>query len=192
MFLNQDTTEENLKEIDLLKEEQNIEKSSSKNDSDTEEASQNYNKLKDKVFEELRHYFRPEFLNRLDEIIVFKQLNKGEVRLIGDIMIKDLVKRLDSQGYILEVSEDAKDKLLETGYDPIFGARPMRRAITKLIENGISQKLLEQGVEKGDKIVVDVSSTGDYIFTRIKLISKDPNLDENSTDEETSNENEKK
>jgi ATP-dependent Clp protease ATP-binding subunit ClpA len=160
-------TKKGLKERMFTPEDLGLDKESSIIEAETEKnkkEEENYLLLRNKVFDELRQYFRPEFLNRLDEVIVFRQLTKKEVRKIADIMINDLCKRIAKQGQILKVSEEAKDKLLDQGFDPVFGARPMRRAITKLIENGISEKLLTEQIEKGDKILVNVDSLGNFTF----------------------------
>lgn len=142
-------------------------------------SEQDYLELKKKVFDELRLYYRPEFLNRLDDVIVFKQLSKTEVRQIANIMVNGLVKRLKEQGYILEVTESAKDALLVDGYDPLFGARPMRRAITKLIEDGISETMLSEKLNPGDTVIVDHSEEG-FVF-KVVYTSSD-NKDQKNKD----------
>jgi ATP-dependent Clp protease ATP-binding subunit ClpC len=137
------------KEKNLLEEEEFEEEEDFESEIDLD-----YLELKKKVSEELRLYYRPEFLNRLDDVIVFKQLSRLEVRKIADIMILELVERLKQKTYILQVTEEAKDALLDEGFDPVFGARPMRRAITRLIEDGISEILLTEPLKSGDIILV--------------------------------------
>ena len=96
------------------------------------QADANYNRIRSLVNEELKNYFRPEFLNRLDEIIVFRQLNREEVKEIAVIMLKEVFGRLTEQGITLEVTEKFKERLVEEGYNPSYGARPLRRAIMRM------------------------------------------------------------
>ena len=102
-----------------------------------------YSRMSAAVQEELKQYFRPEFLNRLDEIIVFNQLTKKDVRKIADIMIKQLCKRVSEQGYNLEVTDSVKERLTDDGFNPIYGARPLRRLVTKYVEDLISENILK-------------------------------------------------
>jgi ATP-dependent Clp protease ATP-binding subunit ClpC len=126
---------------------------------DNESESQ-YNRIRSLVNEELKQYFRPEFLNRLDEIIVFRQLNKEEVKEIADIMLNDVMKRLLEQGITLQVTERFKDRLVEEGYNPSYGARPLRRAIMRLLEDSLAEEILSARVKDGDVAVVDVDDSG--------------------------------
>ncbi len=126
---------------------------------DNESESQ-YNRIRSLVNEELKQYFRPEFLNRLDEIIVFRQLNKDEVKEIADIMLNDVMKRLLEQGITLQVTERFKDRLVEEGYNPSYGARPLRRAIMRLLEDSLAEEILSARVKDGDVALVDVDETG--------------------------------
>ena len=119
-----------------------------------EEAS--YEKMKDNVMSKLRKTFRPEFLNRLDEIIVFHSLNKEHIKKIVDLMLDDLRERLEEKEIELEMTEAAKAKLAEDGYDSEFGARPLRRTIQRQIENPLSIKILDKDFEEKGKITVDV------------------------------------
>ena len=166
-----------------------VDKEAENHDSKIKKSNESYNILKDKVFEELRSYFRPEFLNRLDEIIVFRQLNRSEVKLIGDLMLKDLASRLEYQGFKFEISDVAKEKLLDAGYDPIFGARPMRRAITKLIESGISEKLLEEETSTGATIQVDIDPNSNLFIFKVIKIDKVKNKEKNTEDLSEKSEN---
>jgi hypothetical protein len=95
------------------------------------------------VKNEIKNFFRPEFINRIDDIIVFEKLKKTEIKEILKILLKQLSKRLLESNTILEVSEEAQDYIVEIGYDPIYGARPLRRAMTNLIEDSVSNQLLE-------------------------------------------------
>merc|ERR1712014_555326 len=119
-----------------------------------------YNRIKTLVSEELKQYFRPEFLNRLDEIIVFRQLNKIEVQKIADIMLKDVMKRALEKEIKLEITESFKDRLVEEGFNPSFGARPLRRAIIRLVEDPIAEKMLCGDVNEGDCVILDVNVDG--------------------------------
>lgn len=114
-------------------------------------------KMKSTVTEEAKKVFRPEFLNRVDEIIVFNPLGREELLKIVDIMLKEVKTRTSECGITLEVDEDAKKLLLERGYDPKYGARPLRRAIQKMVEDSMSNLMLEGTVRAGEKISVTVS-----------------------------------
>ncbi|BDA72962.1 UvrB/UvrC protein [Calothrix sp. PCC 7716] len=134
---------------------------------DAAEAS--YNRIKNLVNEELKAFFRPEFLNRLDDIIVFTQLNKDEVKQIADIMLKDVSNRLIEKGITLEVTERFKDRVVQEGYDPSYGARPLRRAIMRLLEDSLAEALLAGQIVDGDKAVVDVDDDGQV---RVRKVEK--------------------
>ncbi|MBF2025909.1 MAG: ATP-dependent Clp protease ATP-binding subunit [Oscillatoriales cyanobacterium C42_A2020_001] len=130
--------------------------------SENEEESQ-YNRIRSLVNEELKQYFRPEFLNRVDEIIVFRQLKKDEVKEIADIMLNEVFGRLREQGIVLEVTEKFKDRLVEEGYNPSYGARPLRRAIMRLLEDSLAEEILSGRVNDGDTAVVDVDEGGQVV-----------------------------
>jgi ATP-dependent Clp protease ATP-binding subunit ClpC len=119
-----------------------------------------YNRIRSLVNEELKQYFRPEFLNRLDEIIVFRQLNKAEVTQIADIMLKEVFGRLTEKGITLEVTERFKDRLIQEGYSPSYGARPLRRAIMRLLEDSLAEEILSGRIKDGDVAIVDVDENG--------------------------------
>jgi ATP-dependent Clp protease ATP-binding subunit ClpC len=123
-------------------------------------AESQYNRIRALVNEELKQYFRPEFLNRLDEIIVFRQLTKEEVKEIADIMLKEVFGRLAEQGITLEVTEKFKDRLVDEGYSPSYGARPLRRAIMRLLEDSLAEEILSGRIKDGDTAVVDVDESG--------------------------------
>ncbi|MBW4499851.1 MAG: ATP-dependent Clp protease ATP-binding subunit [Scytonema hyalinum WJT4-NPBG1] len=122
-----------------------------------------YNRIKSLVNEELKQYFRPEFLNRLDEIIVFRQLSKEEVSQISDIMLKEVFGRLTEKGIILEVTDKFKDRLIQEGYSPSYGARPLRRAIMRLLEDSLAEEILSGRIKDGDTAIVDVDETGNVV-----------------------------
>jgi len=123
-------------------------------------AESKYNRIRSLVNEELKQVFRPEFLNRLDEIIVFRQLNKDEVKEIADIMLNEVFGRLMEKGITLEVTERFKDRLVEEGYNPSYGARPLRRAIMRLLEDSLAEEILSGRIKDGDTAVVDVDESG--------------------------------
>jgi len=124
------------------------------------QAESQYNRIRSLVNEELKQYFRPEFLNRLDEIIVFRQLNKEEIKSIADILLKEVFSRLTEQGIILEVTDRFKERLVEEGYNPSYGARPLRRAIMRLLEDVLAEEILGGSIKDGDTAVVDVDEEG--------------------------------
>ena len=115
-----------------------------------------YEKMKERVSEELKQNFRPEFINRIDEVIVFHELTEPEVKSIVDLMIKRVEGQLKSQDVDLELTDAAKTLLAKIGYDPALGARPLRRAIQRHVEDPLSEKILWKEFESGDTILVDV------------------------------------
>ncbi|NER92610.1 MAG: ATP-dependent Clp protease ATP-binding subunit, partial [Symploca sp. SIO1B1] len=125
------------------------------------QADSQYNRIRSLVNEELKEYFRPEFLNRLDEIIVFRQLTKPEVKQIAEIMLRDISTRLSERLITLEVTERFKDHLVEAGYDPNYGARPLRRAIMGLLEDSLAEAMLSGQVQDGETVVIDVDAQGE-------------------------------
>jgi ATP-dependent Clp protease ATP-binding subunit ClpC len=122
-----------------------------------------YNKIKDSVNEEMKRVFRPEFLNRLDDTIVFHPLTKEEIRQIVDIMVKDLFVRLNNQKMRLDLSDAVKDYLAKEGYSPSYGARPLRRVIQKQIEDALSEALLSGQYKEGDIILAEMNEDGKTI-----------------------------
>ncbi len=122
---------------------------------DSVEDSQ-YNRIKSLVNEELKQYFRPEFLNRLDEIIVFRQLTKNEVKEIAEIMLQEVFARLQDKGIKLSVTDSFKERLVEEGYNPSYGARPLRRAVMRLLEDSLAEEVLSGRIKDGDKALVDI------------------------------------
>ncbi|MEL4897910.1 ATP-dependent Clp protease ATP-binding subunit [Crocosphaera sp. Alani8] len=119
-----------------------------------------YNRIRNLVNEELKQYFRPEFLNRLDEIIVFRQLNKEEVKEISEILLKEVFARLTEKEITLQVTDKFKERLVEEGYNPAYGARPLRRAIMRLLEDVLAEEILSGKVGEGDVAVVDIGEDG--------------------------------
>ena len=125
-----------------------------------EENKAEYDKMKSRVMEALKAAFRPEFLNRVDETIVFHALEKEHIMQIVDLMMKDLHKRLAEQNITMEVTAEAKAKLVEDGYDPAYGARPLRRTIQRQVEDPLAEDLLRGRYQAGDVVKVDVTKDG--------------------------------
>ncbi|MBW4536277.1 MAG: ATP-dependent Clp protease ATP-binding subunit [Pleurocapsa minor HA4230-MV1] len=128
-----------------------------------------YNRIKELVNQELKNYFRPEFINRLDEIIVFRQLTKPEVRQIASILLKEISVRLAEQREItLGVTTAFEDKVIEEGYDPSYGARPLRRAIMRFLEDSLAEAILSGRVNDGDHALVDIDENGNTTVTSVQ------------------------
>nr|WP_315266548.1 ATP-dependent Clp protease ATP-binding subunit [Microbacterium lemovicicum] len=126
-------------------------------------ATTSYERMKGKVDEELKRSFKPEFLNRVDDVIVFPQLDKDELRQIVGLFTKRLSERLLDRDMTVELSDTAKDKLIEIGFDPTLGARPLRRAMQREIEDRLSEKILHGELNSGDHVKVDVEN-GEFAF----------------------------
>lgn len=120
-----------------------------------------YQRMKNRVQEELKQQFRPEFLNRVDEVIVFPQLGMEEIREIVDLMITKLQERTQEQDMTLKLTDAAREELATRGFDPVLGARPLRRTIQRDIEDALSEKILFGDIEPGQEILVDVRKTED-------------------------------
>jgi ATP-dependent Clp protease ATP-binding subunit ClpC len=122
-----------------------------------------YERMKEKVMDELKRSFRPEFLNRIDEVIVFHSLTRENVKAIVDLMIRRVEEQLKSKDVDIELTDAAKDVLAEKGYDPALGARPLRRTIQRMVEDPLSEKLLYKEFNAGQTIIVDARD-GDIVF----------------------------
>ena len=132
----------------------------------SDDEATNYDRMKGKVNDELKTHFRPEFLNRIDDVIVFHQLTKEQIVQIVDLMIKNLDDRLQAKDMGIELTPAAKDLLAARGYDPLLGARPLRRTIQREIEDALSERILFGELKAGEIIVVDAEGEGaDAIFT---------------------------
>jgi ATP-dependent Clp protease ATP-binding subunit ClpC len=134
------------------------------------DATGTYDRMKAKVQEELKQHFRPEFLNRVDDIIVFHQLEREEIFRIVDLMIAKLDDRLKDRDMAIELRPDAKDLLSQRGYDPVLGARPLRRTIQREIEDSLSEKILFGELRPGQIVIVDTDGTGEaakFTFTGV-------------------------
>lgn len=116
------------------------------------DASVSYEKMKERLLEEVKKLFNPEFLNRIDEIVVFRSLTKEDMKKIVDILIGELEERLDDKKMVLEIDESGKDLLVEEGFDPQFGARPIKRTIRRLIEDPLSEEILKGNIKEGKHI----------------------------------------
>ena len=123
-----------------------------------------YEKMKEIIIEELRKTFRPEFLNRLDEVIVFHSLEEKHVKEIVDIMIKDLEKRLEKLDVKIKVTEKTKAHIASSGFDPIYGARPLERTIRRMIEDELAEEILRGNVSKNDNIIIDYDTEKDKLI----------------------------
>ncbi len=129
----------------------------------------NYERMKDRVTEELKRHFRPEFLNRIDDVIVFSELSRNEVHSIVDLLLKRVQTQLESKGITLDLTEAARDLLTDKGYDPTLGARPLRRAIQRYVEDPLSEKLLWKEVGIGQSILIDAED-GEIVFRQSESV----------------------
>ncbi|MEB3297074.1 MAG: ATP-dependent Clp protease ATP-binding subunit [Cyanobacteriota bacterium] len=135
-----------------------------------------YNRIRSLVNEELKQYFRPEFLNRLDEIIVFRQLTRDEVKEIAEIMLREVFGRMQEKGIALSVTEAFKERLVEEGYNPSYGARPLRRAVMRLLEDSLAEEVLSGRIADGDAAVVDVNDTKQVVIRKQLAAAPIPEL----------------
>jgi ATP-dependent Clp protease ATP-binding subunit ClpC len=140
--------------VEFIKREGPIGFATPKDATKTQKAS--YEAMKDQVMTAVRKTFRPEFINRLDDIIVFHELSREQIGQIVELMIKDLQKRLAERKLELEITKAAKTWLADAGYDPVFGARPLRRAIEKNVENPLASKILAGEYKEGETVQVDL------------------------------------
>jgi ATP-dependent Clp protease ATP-binding subunit ClpC len=136
------------------------------------ESKGSYDRMKSRVQEELKQHFRPEFLNRVDDTIVFHQLTQEEIVTIVDLMIAKVDERLRDRDMGLELRPAAKKLLSERGYDPVLGARPLRRTIQRSIEDSLSEKILFGELKAGQIVMVDVKGTGEEAQFTFKGVPK--------------------
>ncbi len=122
----------------------------------SEHVTHDYSRMKTKVNEELKQHFRPEFLNRVDDVVVFPPLNKEQIKQIVDLMIANLAKRMESQNMSLQITDEARELLADRGFDPVLGARPLRRAIQRDIEDALSERILFGEIVPGQVVSVGV------------------------------------
>jgi ATP-dependent Clp protease ATP-binding subunit ClpC len=131
---------------------------------EADEVERRHKNTKEKIDEELKRMFRPEFLNRVDAVVVFKSLTTDQIRLIVDLQLIRLGKQLVEQEITIEVTDAAKDRLAKEGYDRIYGARPLRRVIQSRIEDQLSDHLLRGKIARGDTVAIDVNREGGFTF----------------------------
>jgi ATP-dependent Clp protease ATP-binding subunit ClpC len=112
--------------------------------------------MKERMLDELKKTFRPEFLNRIDEIIVFHALEQDHTRKIVDLMLEKVVARLTEKDIHIQITDAARDYLAKEGFDPQYGARPLRRAIQRMVEDSLSEEILSGKVKLGDHVVADI------------------------------------
>jgi ATP-dependent Clp protease ATP-binding subunit ClpC len=136
------------------------------------DAESGYQDMKDKLLSELRRSFNPEFLNRVDEIIVFRNLEREHINNIIDLQLADIVKRIHDKGMQFELTDTAREFLMSKGYDPVLGARPMRRAIQRYIENPLSEEMLRGKFKEAAVITIDVSNEDSVSPLSFKKVAK--------------------
>jgi len=146
---------------------------------DAEQAS--YKKLKSMVHDELKNFFKPEFLNRLDEIIVFKSLTKPEVKEIAELEFKKTFKRTEERGVTLSMTDRFKVKVVDEGFNPVYGARPLRRAIMRLVEDQLAESFLKEPTKEGEYILMDVDGANDVLVLRGQPAPDEPKEDGESS-----------
>jgi ATP-dependent Clp protease ATP-binding subunit ClpC len=132
----------------------------------TDKAIRAYDEMREKILGEVKKTFRPEFLNRVDEIIVFHELTEEQLRQIVDIMVVSVSQRLLEQNIRIVITNRAKSWLVKIGYDPVYGARPLRRAIEHHLENPLASRIITGEISDGDSIKVDLKN-GSLTFTRV-------------------------
>jgi len=133
----------------------------------SDDAKATWERMADKVREELKNVFNPEFLNRLDDVIVFHPLDRDHIAQIVSVLLKDVRKRLAEEELTLTLTDAATDFLVKHGYDVSYGARPLKRAIQRFIEDPLSEKILVGEFARGDEIEVDVSPDGAKLDFRV-------------------------
>ena len=126
----------------------------------TDPKGENYEKMKEQCLEVLRQSFRPEFLNRVDEIVVFHPLSKVQLREIVDIQLERLRERLSERKIDLELTDKARDYFADRGHDPVYGARPLKRMIQRELETALGRKLLAGEIRDGSRVKVDAGARG--------------------------------
>jgi len=124
----------------------------------------NYEEIKQVVMQQVGQHFRPEFINRIDEAVVFHPLTEEQIRIIAKIQLEGLADRLQEKDLSMEISDQALDELGKTGFDPVYGARPLKREIQQVIENPIAKAILSGKFGVGDCIKIDLDAAGEFIF----------------------------
>jgi ATP-dependent Clp protease ATP-binding subunit ClpB len=123
------------------------------------------------IRETLKAHFKPEFLNRIDDIIIFRPLGKEQITKIIDIQLESLRKHLADRKITLELTPPARDALFKEGYDPAFGARPLKRAIQNLLANPLALRMLEGDIQSGDHVTADVNRDGELTFRPVSAVA---------------------
>lgn len=152
---------------------------------DESENNAGYKKMASAVQEELKGYFRPEFLNRLDEIIVFQQLTQNDVRKIADIMLGQLCKRVNEQGYTLKIADNVREKLAKEGFNPVYGARPLRRVIMSALEDRLANLFLSEPAIPGTNISVELDTNNEISITKKGVTPQPTKIDDGEDEEKT-------
>jgi ATP-dependent Clp protease ATP-binding subunit ClpC len=155
-----DSTINNEDDFDLFTNTDNENDELEKDDSERVEE----NRIKELVHEELKGFFKPEFLNRIDEIVVFQKLNRSDIREIAAIMLLNLKERLLSKSYNLIINETAINQIIDEGFNPDYGARPLRRVITNRLEDNLAATILEQRIEPGSTILIEYINS-EFVIT---------------------------
>jgi ATP-dependent Clp protease ATP-binding subunit ClpB len=122
--------------------------------------------MRERVMEALRSQFRPEFLNRVDDIVIFHSLAADQIKRIVDIQLELLRKRLSERKLTIDLTDRAKEALAAEGFDPVYGARPLKRAIQRRIQDPLAMHLLDGDFQEGDHILVDATPAGELVFDR--------------------------
>ena len=130
---------------------------------------QHYDEIKNAVMEQVARHFRPEFINRIDETVVFHPLTQAQIRAIAQIQLQALTARLREKDIAISISDAAMDTLGELGFDPVYGARPLKREIQQAIENPVAMSILAGDFEAGDRIAVDVGDGREFSFAKQHL-----------------------
>mmetsp|Transcript_16522 Transcript_16522/g.43508 ORF Transcript_16522/g.43508 Transcript_16522/m.43508 type:complete len:1097 (-) Transcript_16522:203-3493(-) len=142
-------------------------------DAEDEVEVSNYKRLKEKVNDELKNFFRPEFLNRLDELIVFRSLTKPEVGEIAELEFRKCFEKCSEKGLTLSLTDPFKKKVVDEGFNPVYGARPLRRAITRLLEDELAESFLTTPVTEGEYAIVDLDKDGKIVVMRQQIKAED-------------------
>jgi len=132
------------------------------------DAGMDYGKMKERVLSELKKTFRPELLNRIDDVIVFHELSHEEIKKIVDLLMQRVKDQLAEQEIDIILSDEARERLVSEGYDPVYGARPLRRAIQKLIEDPLSEKVLAKEYMPGSTILIATDGEGNITFEKVE------------------------
>jgi ATP-dependent Clp protease ATP-binding subunit ClpC len=133
-----------------------------------------YESMKNKMLDEMKKMFRPEFLNRVDEVIVFQHLRREEILEIAELYLKRVNQQAASMGITIDLSESVRNMLVEQGYDPNLGARPLRRAVQRFIEDPLSEEMLLGRFQSGDHIMADTEDNKTVVFRRLENEGSEP------------------